>query len=200
MTHSIYKVLLFILCSLPFLLLSLGAARDTLGVDPVETLTHETGEWTLSLLLITLAITPLRIITGYSRLLKFRRMLGLFAFFYACLHLITYLWLDQFFDWMEILRDLPKRPFITVGVLAFLLMIPLAVTSNQAMMQRLGRNWKRLHRLVYLIPLLGVLHFLCIVKADTLEPLVYFVLLLVLLAFRAVHARKKTGSSQSRSS
>jgi sulfoxide reductase heme-binding subunit YedZ len=153
-------------------------------------MTHETGEWTLRLLLVTLAITPLRRLSGKSWLIKLRRMFGLYTFFYACLHFITYIWFDQYFDWMEVVRDIPKRPFITVGFAAFVLLIPLAVTSNNKMMRRLKKNWVRLHKLVYVIAVLGVLHFLWLVKADTLEPLIYAGILLILLGYRAYYQRR----------
>ena len=117
-------------------------------------------------------------------------MLGVYAFFYACLHFMTYIWFDQYFDWMEVIRDIPKRPFITVGFTAFVLLIPLAVTSNNKMMRRLKKNWVKLHKLVYVIAVLGVLHFLWLVKADTLEPLIYASILLVLLGYRAYYQRR----------
>ena len=183
------KPILFTVCLVPFIALVIGAVNNTLGTNPVETMTHETGEWTLRLLLVTLAITPLRRLSGKSWLIKLRRMLGLYTFFYACLHFITYIWLDQYFDWMEIIRDIPKRPFITVGFAAFVLLIPLAVTSNNKMMRRLKKNWVKLHKLVYVIAVLGVLHFLWLVKADTLEPLIYASILLVLLGYRAYYQR-----------
>ena len=184
------KPLLFIICLMPFIVLTIGAVNDTLGVNPVEKLTLETGEWTLRLLLLTLAITPLRRISGHVWLIKLRRMLGLFTFFYACLHFITYIWLDQFFDWQEILIDIPKRPFITVGFMAFVLLIPLALTSTNSMMRLLKKRWVQLHKLVYVIAVLGCLHFLWVVKADTLEPLIYFVILLILLGYRAIEQRR----------
>jgi sulfoxide reductase heme-binding subunit YedZ len=183
------KPILFTVCLVPFIALVIGAVNNTLGTNPVETMTHETGEWTLRLLLVTLVITPLRRLSGKSWLIKLRRMLGLYTFFYACLHFITYIWLDQYFDWMEIIRDIPKRPFITVGFAAFVLLIPLAVTSNNKMMRRLKKNWVKLHKLVYVIAVLGVLHFLWLVKADTLEPLIYASILLVLLGYRAYYQR-----------
>jgi len=178
------KPTIFILCLLPLAWLVFALLTDQLGANPIEELTRETGEWTLRLLLITLCMTPLRRITNWRWPLRVRRMLGLFAFFYACVHLTTYIWLDQFFDWSEILRDIYKRRFITVGMLAFTLLLPLAFTSTNAMMKRLGRNWTRLHQLVYVIPALGVLHFWWLVKADVREPLVYAVLLVVLLVMR----------------
>ncbi len=178
------KPTIFILCLLPLAWLVFSLLTDQLGANPIEELTRETGEWTLRLLLVTLCMTPLRRITNWRWPLRVRRMLGLFAFFYVCVHLTTYIWLDQFFDWGEILRDIYKRRFITVGMLAFVLLLPLAITSTNAMMKRLGRNWGRLHQLVYVIPALGVLHFWWLVKADVREPLVYAVLLVVLLVMR----------------
>jgi sulfoxide reductase heme-binding subunit YedZ len=177
------------LCLVPFVVLVIGAVTDTLGANPVETMTHETGEWTLRFLLITLMITPLRRLSGNNWLIKLRRMSGLFAFFYACLHFLTYIWFDHYFDWMEIIKDIPKRPFITVGFIAFMLLVPLALTSTNAMMRRLKKNWARLHKLVYVIAVLGVLHFLWLVKADILEPMVYALILLVLLGYRAYYQR-----------
>jgi sulfoxide reductase heme-binding subunit YedZ len=186
----VIKPLLFIVCLVPCVLLVIGAVNDTLGTNPVETMTHETGEWTLRFLLITLMITPLRRLTGSNWLIKLRRMLGLFAFFYVCLHFLTYIWFDHYFDWMEIARDIPKRPFITVGFTAFLLLIPLAATSTNRMMRRMKKNWSRLHQLIYVVAVLGVIHFLWAVKADTLEPMVYAVILLVLLGYRAYQQRR----------
>lgn len=187
----VIKPILFTVCLAPFIALVIGAVNNTLGTNPVETMTHETGEWTLCFLLLTLLITPLRRLSGKSWLIKLRRMLGLYAFFYACLHFITYIWFDHYFDWVEIIKDIPKRPFITVGFSAFVLLIPLAVTSNNKMMRRLKKNWVKLHRLVYVIAVLGVLHFLWLVKADTLEPLIYASILLILLGYRAYYQRRK---------
>lgn len=157
---------------------------DGLGVNPVETVTHRTGDLTLYCLLATLAVTPLRRLSGWNGLQKFRRMLGLFAFFYVCLHFGVYLIFDQFFDWAGIVEDVAKRPYITVGFTGWLLLIPLAVTSTNGMIKRLGRNWQRLHRLVYVIGALGVLHYLWLVKADIAEPLLYGGILGVLLGYR----------------
>jgi sulfoxide reductase heme-binding subunit YedZ len=187
----IFKPALFIVSLLPFAYLVYGAFTDSLGTNPVETLTHQTGDWALRFLLITLAITPLRRLTGKPGLVRFRRMLGLFAFFYATLHFITYIWLDQFFDWMEILADIPKRPFITIGFVAFVLLIPLAVTSTKAMQRRLKKNWQRLHRLVYVIPVLVIVHFIWSLKADYTEPLIYTMVFLMLMVFRLERRRKK---------
>jgi len=186
----VIKPILFTGCLVPFIALVIGAVNNTLGTNPVETMTHETGEWTLRFLLLTLMITPLRRLSGKSWLIKLRRMLGLYAFFYSCLHFITYIWFDHYFDWLEIIKDIPKRPFITVGFSAFVLLIPLAVTSSNKMMRRLKKNWVKLHRLVYVIAVLGVLHFLWLVKADTLEPLIYAGILLILLGYRAYYQRK----------
>ena len=178
------KPSVFVLCLLPLGWLIFALLSDRLGANPIEALTRETGEWTLRWLLITLCMTPLRKATGWRWPIRIRRMLGLFAFFYGCMHLTTYLWLDQFFDWGEIGRDILKRPFITVGMLAFVLLVPLVVTSTNAMMRRLGRNWARLHQLVYVIPALGVLHFWWLVKADVREPFIYALLFLALMLLR----------------
>lgn len=178
------KPLVFLLCLVPLGHLLWRVVMETIGANPVETLIHATGDWTLRLLLITLAITPLRRLTGQVWLIRFRRQLGLFAFFYACLHLTAYLWLDQFFDWRAIIEDIVKRPYITVGFAAFVLLIPLAVTSTRGWTRRLGRRWKTLHRAVYLIAILGVVHYLWLVKADRFEPILYGVILAGLLAFR----------------
>ncbi len=178
------KPLLFLACLIPLVRLLWLAVMGGLGANPIEFITRSTGTWTLVGLLVTLGVTPLRRLTGWNGLIRFRRMLGLFAFFYACLHFTTYIWLDQFFDPASIVKDIAKRPFITVGFSAFVLLLPLAATSSQYMMRRLGRNWQRLHRLVYLIALLGVLHYLWLVKKDITQPLVYGAVLLVLLALR----------------
>ena len=161
-------------------------------------LTRSTGEWTLRFLLITLAMTPLRQLTGSAWPLRLRRMLGLFTFFYVCIHLSTYVWLDHFFDWDEIWTDIVKRPYITFGMLAFTLLIPLAITSTKKMMKRLGRRWKSLHKLIYVIAVLGVLHFLLLVKADLQEPIIYASILFILFLVRfnpAILNRFKLNSS-----
>ena len=178
------KPLGFLLCLVPLGLLISRGASGALGPNPVEVITHFTGDWTLRLLLVTLAVTPLRRLTGQAWLVRFRRMLGLFAFFYAVLHFTTYLWLDRFFDLGTIAEDVLKRPYITVGFAAFVLMVPLAITSTQDWIRRLGRRWKRLHRAVYAIGVLGVLHYLWLVKADLLEPAIYAIILAVLLGLR----------------
>lgn len=182
-TLTYIKITLFLVCLLPLA----RAAYIVLGgmaVNPIEFITRSTGTWTLVMLLAGLAITPLRRLSGANWLIKLRRMLGLFAFFYACLHFTTYIWLDQFFDLTAVLRDIAKRPFITIGFVAFVLLIPLAATSNDAMLRRLKRNWGRLHRLVYPIAALGVLHYLWLVKRDLSQPLLYAAVLAVLLGLR----------------
>jgi sulfoxide reductase heme-binding subunit YedZ len=187
----IVKPLVFSLCLLPFMLLVLNALDNNLGTNPVETLTHETGQWALRLLLITLTVTPLRRITGAHWLIKLRRMLGLFAFFYAVLHFITYIWLDQYFDWQGILIDIPKRPFITIGFISFILLIPLAVTSTNAMQRRLKKKWLLLHKLIYIIPVLVIIHFIWSLKADYSEPLFYALIFSALMLSRLYHQKKK---------
>ena len=191
------KAVLFIACLIPVLRLGWLALHHGLGANPIEYITRSTGWWILTFLLITLLVTPLRRLTGWNWLLRLRRMLGLYAFFYACLHFSIYIWLDQFFDWQGIVKDIGKRPFITVGFAAFVCLIPLAATSTNAMVRRLGgRRWQMLHRLVYAIATLGVLHFWWLVKKDIREPLVFGALLAILLGARALwSARKVTAGS-----
>lgn len=153
-------------------------------INPIEFITRSSGTWTLVFLMLTLSMTPLRQLSAWAGWISYRRMLGLYAFFYASLHLLTYLWLDQFFDWAAIAADILKRPFITLGVAAFVLLIPLALTSNQAMMRRLKRRWGQLHRAIYLIALLGVLHYWWLVKKDLTQPIIYAIVLSVLLGWR----------------
>jgi len=181
------KALLFLICLVPLAKLALeifGVGGMSLGANPIEELIHRLGIWGLNFLLITLAVTPLRRLTGKGWLLRFRRMFGLFAFFYVLMHFLTYAGLDQRFDLMVIFEDIAERPFITVGFTAFLLLIPLAITSTNAMMRRLGRRWQKLHRLVYVIAIFGVVHFYWQVKLDTLEALIYAAILTGLLGFR----------------
>lgn len=181
------KVLVFAAALGPVFYLAWGAASGGLGANPIEAITRETGTWTLRFLLITLAVTPLRRLTGLNSVIRFRRMLGLFAFFYGTLHLFTYLWLDQFFDLAAIAKDVYKRPFITAGMTAFLSMLPLAVTSTTGMIRRMGgKAWRRLHRLAYLAALAGVVHYWWLVKLDVTRPQIYAALLAVLLGARAV--------------
>jgi sulfoxide reductase heme-binding subunit YedZ len=178
------KPLLFIASLLPLAWLLWLGSQERLGANPVETLSHATGDWSLRFLLLTLAITPLRRLSGWNGVQKYRRMLGLFAFFYVSLHFAVYLVFDQFFDWTAIVADIARRPYITVGFAAFVLLIPLAITSTNGMIRRLGRHWQRLHRLVYLTAILGVLHYAWLVKADLREPLLYGGLLAALLGYR----------------
>ena len=182
---SLLKLGVFVACLLPLGMLAGNALTDNLGANPIDEITDQTGIWTLRLLLITMAVTPARRLTGWNRLIQVRRMLGLFAFFYAGLHFLTYLWLDQFFVVEDIIADVMERPFITVGFTSFALLIPLAVTSTSAMIKRLGGKWwQRLHRLVYAIAVGGVIHYLWLVKADTRLPLIYGSVLALLLAYR----------------
>lgn len=178
------KPLVFTLALAPLAWLFYAALTGHLGVNPIETVTRSLGDWALRFLLLTLAVTPLRKLTGWRWPMRFRRMLGLYAFLYTTLHLSSYVVLDQFFYWPEIWSDIVKRPYITVGMVSFLLLLPLAATSTSGMMRRLGKNWLRLHRLVYPIAIGGVLHYYMLVKADTREPLVYAAILLVLLLLR----------------
>jgi sulfoxide reductase heme-binding subunit YedZ len=186
--HLVSRVLkpaIFIAALVPLALLLWGATHDGLGANPIETITHETGDWGLRFLLITLCVTPLRRISGWNELIRLRRMLGLFAFFYVCLHFSTYIVLDAFFDLDYILEDITDRTYITLGFTSFLLLIPLAITSTNAMVKRLGgRRWRLLHRLAYAAALGGVLHFLWLVKLDLREPLIYAGLLLLLFLAR----------------
>jgi sulfoxide reductase heme-binding subunit YedZ len=183
----LYKPLVFAACALPAVLMTLaafGLGPMNLGADPVRRLEHACGITALNLLLLTLAVTPVRQITGWNHLLRLRRMLGLFAFFYALAHFAVYLALDQWFDLRAVGEDILKRPWITIGMLALLLLVPLAVTSTNGMMRRLGRRWTKLHRLVYLVTGLGLWHFWWQVKADIREPLLYVVIFAVLMALR----------------
>jgi sulfoxide reductase heme-binding subunit YedZ len=200
------KPIVFLSCLVPLVLLGWDGYTDNLGANPIETITRATGKWTLILLLVTLSVTPLRKMSRWQLLIKFRRMLGLFAFFYACLHFTTYIWLDQFFELPSIVKDIIKRPFITVGFASFVLLIPLAVTSTSSMIRRLGKRWQQLHRLVYVSAIGGVLHFLWLVKADIRRPVLYGSILALLLAYRLVLGRswitalKITGKNLSASS
>ena len=181
------KALLFFACLIPLLRLVWMGYAGELGANPIELITRSLGTWTLVFLLITLSITPLRQLSGWSWIIKLRRMAGLFAFFYALLHFITYIWLDQFFDMSSIVKDVIKRPFITIGFTAFILLIPLAITSTNVMMKKMGgKNWQLLHKLVYLIAIFAVIHYWWLVKKDITQPLIYAGLLAVLLAYRMI--------------
>jgi sulfoxide reductase heme-binding subunit YedZ len=188
----VIKPILFVVCLLPLAGLVWDGIHENLGANPVETIRLFTGDWTLRFLLITLAVTPVRRLTGWNVVIRVRRMLGLFAFFYAALHIISYVWLDQFFMWDLIIEDVYKRPYITVGFTAFMLLIPLALTSTNGMVRRLGgKRWQRLHQLVYIIAILGVVHFWWLVKSDITEPLIYATVLALLLGYRLVWTLRK---------
>ena len=183
---TVIKVIVFLLCLIPAANLAMGWQNDALGADPIETISRSSGQWTLRFLLISLAVTPLRRYTGLHWLIRLRRMLGLFMFAYASGHLLSYVWLDQSFDWRSIARDILDRPFITVGFSAFVLLIPLAATSNSFALRRLGgRRWQALHRSSYGIAVLGVVHFWWLVKAGVFTPLIYALVLAALLGLRA---------------
>jgi len=180
----IFKPLLFVLLLVPALYYGWGLWQDELGANPLEAVIRGLGDWALRILLITLLMSPLRRLVNWAQALRLRRMLGLYAYFYVILHLLGYLWFDQFFDWEEIWFDILERPFITIGMVAVVLLIPLAITSTKGMIRRLGKNWKRLHSLVYLISILAVIHFWWMVKLDITEPVIYSVILAVLLSER----------------
>ena len=185
------KAAVFAAAVAPAVWMAWKVVNNDAGANPIEYITHGTGDWTLRLLLITLAITPVRRLLALPELIRFRRMLGLFAFFYGLLHLMTYVWLDKFFDWPEMVKDVAKRPFITMGTLAFALMIPLAVTSTAGWIRRLGgRRWQRLHRLIYLSAAAGVVHYWWLVKSDIRLPAAYGAILALLLAARLIRSRR----------
>lgn len=180
-----FKPVVFLACLIPLALLGWKAYSSALGANPIEVITHATGDWTIRFLLITLSITPIRKLTGRLWLIRFRRMFGLFAFFYGVLHFLTYIWLDKFFDVHEMLHDVAKRRFITVGFTGFVLLIPLALTSTKGWIRRLGgKRWQALHRLIYLSAIAGVIHYWWLVKADIHLPLEYAAILCVLLGYR----------------
>ncbi|MEA1890755.1 MAG: protein-methionine-sulfoxide reductase heme-binding subunit MsrQ [Pseudomonadota bacterium] len=186
------KISVFFLALVPFSLLLLRAWNNELGANPIEAITDMTGIWTIRFLAITLAITPLRRLTGQVIFIRFRRMLGLFTFFYASLHFLTYVWLDQYFDWPFIVKDIAEHPYIIVGFTTFLILLGMAVTSPRFMVRKIGKNWKRLHRLIYPAAFLASLHFIWLVKSDIREPLLYFVLFTVLMLLRLPSVQQKT--------
>jgi sulfoxide reductase heme-binding subunit YedZ len=184
------KIAVFAAALIPLGRLAWKALHDGLGANPIEVITHSTGDWTLILVLVTLSITPLRRMTRQYWLIGIRRMIGLFAFFYGTLHFLTYIWLDKFFDIHEMLKDVAKRPFITVGVSAFVLMIPLALSSTAWSIRRLGgKNWQRLHRLIYVTGILGVVHYAWLVKADRRKPIEYGIVLAVWMGSKFMERR-----------
>lgn len=179
------KPLVFAICLLPLAWLGFRGFTGALGANPIEAVTRELGDWALRFILIALAVTPLRILTGWSTIGRLRRMLGLFAFFYVILHLSSYVGLDQFFFWSGIWQDIVKRVYITLGMAAVLMLTPLAITSTDKMIKRVGaRRWRQLHRLVYPAAILGVVHFFMMIKADYTEPAIYAFVLSALLGFR----------------
>jgi sulfoxide reductase heme-binding subunit YedZ len=193
-----FKPLVFLVCLLPLARLGWKALNSALGANPIQVITFSTGTWTLTFLLITLSITPLRKLSRQYWLIQYRRMLGLFAFFYGCLHFTTYLWLDQFFDLHSIYKDIYKRPFITAGFTAFVLMIPMAATSTKWAIRKLGKRWQMLHRLIYASAIAGVVHYIWLVKKDISTPLIYAVVLGALLLYRiavAILSRASKGDS-----
>jgi len=182
-----FKPVVFLACLGPLARLGWKAYNNALGANPIEVITHSTGDWTLIFLMVTLAITPLRKLTGQLWLIRYRRMFGLFAFFYVVLHFLTYIWLDKFFDLHAMLADVAKRKFITVGFTGFVLLIPLAITSTTGWIRRLGgKRWQRLHQLIYLTAIAGVIHYWWLVKADIHKPLEYATVLGLLLGYRLV--------------
>jgi sulfoxide reductase heme-binding subunit YedZ len=200
---SIIKVVVFLAALLPLAWLVWKALHEDLGANPVEFVTHATGDWAMVFLLSSLAITPLRKLTKFPDLIRFRRMLGLYAFFYASLHLLTFAGLDHHFNWAEVVPDVYKRPFVTAGFTAWLLMVPLALTSTTWSIRKLGgKNWQRLHWLVYFSAIAAVVHYWWLVKKDITDPLIYAAILGVLLGFRIL-ARlvgRRDGSASATSS
>ncbi len=186
------KAIVFAFCLSPFAILIYNVVTNSITGDPVETMTEVTGQWALRFLLLTLAVTPFRRLFNFPDLIKLRRMLGLYAFFYAFCHLLVYIVFDQFFDWSEILKDILERKYVLAGMLALVLMIPLAITSTNGWVKRLGgKRWQKLHKIVYLIGIAAVTHFIWLVKADYTEPAIYALILTVLLVYRIIVHRKK---------
>ena len=192
------KLAIWLLALIPISRIVWLGFNDDLGANPVEFIEHSTGTWALVFLLITLSITPIRLLTGQVWVIQLRRILGLFMFFYASLHMLTYIWLDFAFFWAEIIIDVTKHPRILVGLAAFLLTIPLAITSNTYMIKKLKTNWKKLHQLVYLIAILGVVHFWMLVKKDLTEPIYYALALALLLGIRVFYKYKASVKNSSK--
>lgn len=186
---KLLKVAIHLACLVPVVYLAWGARMGTLSANPIEYITHSTGDWTMRFLLLSLTITPARRLFNLPDLIRYRRMLGLWAFFYGVLHLITWLWLDRFFDTAEMWADLTKRPFIMAGMAGFLAMVPLALTSTKGWIRRLGKNWTRLHRLAYFAGVAGVVHYWWLVKSDIRLPAMYGGILAVLLGARLAYVK-----------
>ena len=192
------KTTLFIASLIPIFWLTFALLTNKLGANPIEAITRETGLWALRFLWLSLLITPLRWLTGWNQIVTLRRMFGLYVFFYATIHMLLYLWLDQFFDINDIIKDIIKRPFITIGFFTFTALIPLVITSNNAMVKRLGgKRWKKLHQLTYFIAIASSVHFYMLVKQDKTEPLFYMALLVILLAIRLYKHHQKPVSMAS---
>lgn len=187
----IIKLLVFIALLIPAARLINFGFHEALGSNPIEAIERSTGFWALFILLLCLSLTPIRLITKVSWPIQFKRLIGLMSFFYAFVHVIIYIWLDHWFDWNEIADDIVKHQYLVVGFFAFILLIPLAMTSTNKMMSILGKRWKSLHRLVYLIALLGLLHFLWLVKKDMTEPLTYLFIFAILMSIRIYYSRYK---------
>ena len=187
-----FKPIIFLLSSIPFIIIISKIFLNQLGPEPIKEITLHTGEWTLLFLIFTLSMTPLKRLTNLNIWISVRRMLGLFAFFYASLHMLTYIGLDYQFDLSAISKDIFTKKFIFVGFTAWLLMVPLAMTSSKKMMGILKKNWKKLHRLIYLISILGVIHFLWLVKKDLTEPLIYLLIIVILLILRVNFNRSES--------
>ena len=186
------KVLLFAACLTPIFWLGWRAWNDNLTANPIEFISHFTGDWTIRLIVATLAVTPLRKLLNRPNLIRYRRPIGLFAFFYGSLHFLTYIWLDKFFDLHAVVKDVAKRPFITAGFTAFVCMLPLAITSTAGWIRRLGgKRWQKLHRLIYLTAVAGVAHYYWLVKSDHRLPVLYGTLVALALAYRAIVSKRR---------
>jgi len=188
---SFFKPIVFVLCLMPFALLVMNAVNNELGPNPVEEMIRTLGDWGIYFILIGLTVSPARKVFNLPWLIRYRRMIGLFAFFYVSMHFLAYIWFDQFFNVDEIVKDIIKRPFITIGFTCFLLLVPLALTSTNGMMKRLKKNWGRLHKMVYAVSMLALLHYFMMIKADYLVPSALLVILSVLLGYRLVLKLKR---------
>ncbi|MDH5734495.1 MAG: sulfoxide reductase heme-binding subunit YedZ [Gammaproteobacteria bacterium] len=184
------RLIIFLLCLIPLGLTLYGAINNTLGANPAETMNRNMGDWALYYLMMTLSATPINRVFGWNGILRYRRMLGLYTFFYGCVHFLTYIWFDHYFNGSEIIDDIVKRPFITLGFISLVLLLPLAITSNRFMVKKLKRNWLRLHKIVYLVAILCVIHFFLMVKADYYEPLIFAIILMILLGSRIILSLK----------
>lgn len=189
--RAVYKLTVFVLSLIPFLLLVNDALMERLGANPIEALHFRLGDWAIRFLCITLALRPIKILTGQTWPLRYSRMMGLFTFFYASMHFLVYIVLDLSLSWEQIVDEIPKSPYALVGLIAYMMLIPLAVTSTKKMQKRLGRNWKKLHRLIYAVAFAAIIHFFWLVKSDIREPLLYTVIIVFLLGVRIADAARK---------